>query len=38
MNAFLGELGKKLAERWLTLLVLPGLLYITVITVASMRQ
>jgi hypothetical protein len=35
VNAFLGELGKKLADRWLTLLVLPGLLYITVITVAG---
>jgi hypothetical protein len=35
VNAFLGELGKKLADRWLTLLVLPGLLYVTVITVAG---
>jgi hypothetical protein len=35
VDAFLGELGKKLADRWLTLLVLPGLLYITVITVAG---
>ena len=35
MNAFLSELGKKLADRWLTLLVLPGLLYITVVTVAG---
>lgn len=35
MNAFLGELGKKLAERWLTLLVLPGLLYVAVVAVAG---
>jgi hypothetical protein len=28
VNVFLGELGKKLAERWLTLLVLPGALYL----------
>lgn len=28
MNAFLGQLGQKLAERWLTLLVLPGALYL----------
>lgn len=35
MNAFLGELGKKLAERWLTLLVLPGLLYVAVATAAG---
>ncbi|MET7458238.1 hypothetical protein ABZT03_41710 [Streptomyces sp. NPDC005574] len=35
MNAFLGELGRKLAERWLTLLLLPGALYVTVVTVAS---
>ncbi len=34
MDAFLGELGK-LADRWLTLLVLPGLLYLTVLTVAG---
>ncbi|MGV9918350.1 hypothetical protein ACWDUK_14220 [Streptomyces cellulosae] len=30
MGGLLGELGKKLAERWLTLLVLPGALYLTV--------
>lgn len=30
MNAFLGELGKKLTGRWLTLLVLPGALYLSV--------
>ncbi|MEV4015685.1 hypothetical protein AB0J35_34800 [Nonomuraea angiospora] len=28
MNGFLGEIGKKLAERWVTLLALPGLLYL----------
>lgn len=28
MSAFLGQLGQKLAERWLTLLVLPGVLYL----------
>ncbi|GGW47705.1 hypothetical protein GCM10010503_25760 [Streptomyces lucensis JCM 4490] len=27
MNAFLSELGRKLAERWITLLVLPGALF-----------
>lgn len=30
MGGLLGELGKKLAERWLTLLVLPGALYLAV--------
>jgi hypothetical protein len=34
MGAILGELGKKLAERWLTLLVLPGAFYLAVVTVA----
>lgn len=34
MSGFLGELGKKLAERWLTLLVLPGLLYLAVAAAA----
>ncbi|AZP14898.1 hypothetical protein EJC51_01265 [Streptomyces aquilus] len=28
MSGFLGQLGQKLAERWLTLLVLPGALYL----------
>jgi len=28
VNAFLGQLGQKLAERWLTLLVRPGALYV----------
>ncbi|MEV0913388.1 hypothetical protein AB0I93_03765 [Streptomyces sp. NPDC049967] len=31
MGGLLGELGKKLAERWLTLLVLPGALYLSVV-------
>jgi hypothetical protein len=35
VNAFLGELGVKLVDRWLTLLVLPGLLYVVVATVAT---
>ncbi|MGX9884497.1 hypothetical protein [Streptomyces sp. NPDC002276] len=30
MNTFLAELGKKVAERWLSLLVLPGALYLAV--------
>jgi hypothetical protein len=30
MNAFLAELGKRLAEQWFTLLVLPGLLFVGV--------
>jgi hypothetical protein len=30
VGGLLGELGKKLAERWLTLLVLPGALYLAV--------
>ncbi|MGR4880216.1 hypothetical protein ACIPUC_12365 [Streptomyces sp. LARHCF249] len=35
MNAFLGELGKRFAERWLALLVLPGALFVAAVTVAS---
>ncbi|MEV4746357.1 hypothetical protein ACFQVD_42070 [Streptosporangium amethystogenes subsp. fukuiense] len=35
MTVFLAELGKKLAERWLTLLVLPGLVYLTCAVVAA---
>jgi hypothetical protein len=35
VNAFLGELGRKLAERWVTLLLLPGALYVAVVTAAS---
>ena len=34
MGGFLGELGKKLAERWLSLLVLPGTLYLAVVAAA----
>ncbi|WP_396449003.1 hypothetical protein [Actinomadura sp.] len=34
MGGFLGELSKKLAERWLTLLVLPGALYLAVAAIA----
>lgn len=30
MSGFLAEIGKKLAERWATLLALPGLLYLAV--------
>jgi hypothetical protein len=33
MTAFLGEIGQKLADRWAALLVLPGLLYLTAVTV-----
>jgi len=33
MNGLLGELSKKLAERWLSLLVLPGVLYISIAAV-----
>lgn len=32
MTAFLAELGKKFADKWLTLIVLPGLLYLGVLT------
>jgi len=35
MGGLLGELGKKLAERWLTLLVLPGVLFLAIATVAE---
>ncbi|WP_197319935.1 hypothetical protein [Saccharomonospora sp. NB11] len=34
MNSFLETLAGKLAERWLTLLVLPGALYLVIATVA----
>ncbi|SFT29836.1 hypothetical protein [Streptomyces sp. ok210] len=34
MGGFLSELGKKLAERWLSLLVLPGTLYLAVAATA----
>lgn len=36
MGGFFTELGKKLAERWLSLLVLPGLLYLGALTAASL--
>ncbi|WP_051182001.1 hypothetical protein [Nocardia vinacea] len=35
MTTFLGELSKKLAERWLTLLVLPGLLWCGAVIAAA---
>jgi hypothetical protein len=35
MTVFLAELGKKIAERWVTLLVLPGLLFIAAATTAA---
>lgn len=34
MGGFLTELGKKLAERWLTLLALPGVLYLAILATA----
>ncbi|MFB4284286.1 hypothetical protein ACBJ59_54015 [Nonomuraea sp. MTCD27] len=36
MSDFLGELGKKLAERWVALLALPGLAYVAAAMVAAM--
>ena len=35
MTEFLGEIGRKLAERWVTLLAVPGLLYLGVVTIAA---
>jgi hypothetical protein len=35
VTAFLSALGGKLAERWLALLVLPGLLFLTAVAVAA---
>ena len=35
MTAFLGELSGRLADRWATALVAPGLLYLTVLTLAG---
>jgi hypothetical protein len=35
VGGFLGELGQRLADRWLSLLVLPGALYLAVIAAAS---
>ncbi|MER5626420.1 hypothetical protein ABT061_35860 [Streptosporangium sp. NPDC002544] len=37
MNGFLSEIGKKLAERWVTLLALPGLLYLAAAMVGHTR-
>jgi hypothetical protein len=34
MGGFLGELGKRLADRWLSMLVLPGALYLSVAVAA----
>ncbi len=34
MNAFLAELGKRFAERWMALLVLPGALYAALVVTA----
>lgn len=34
MGGLLGELGKKLADRWLTLLVLPGALFLAAVAAA----
>ncbi|MFZ0162611.1 MAG: hypothetical protein WAL12_03400 [Trebonia sp.] len=34
MTAFLAELGKQVADKWLSLIVLPGLLYLSVLTAA----
>ncbi|MFJ6722560.1 hypothetical protein [Streptomyces sp. NPDC091259] len=36
MNTFLSELGKKLAERWVSLLVLPGVLFTALTATASL--
>ncbi|WP_406230028.1 hypothetical protein [Nocardia sp. NBC_01009] len=35
MNPFLTEVGKKLAEKWVTLLALPGVLFIAVAAIGS---
>jgi hypothetical protein len=35
VSGFLNELGKKIAERWLTLLVLPGLLWVATALLAT---
>jgi hypothetical protein len=35
MGGLLAELGKRIAERWMTLLVLPGALYLGVLTAAQ---
>ena len=35
MTGFLTEIGQKLADRWAAALVIPGLLYLTAVTVAA---
>jgi hypothetical protein len=35
MTGFLAEIGQKLADRWVALLAVPGLLYVAAVTVAS---
>lgn len=35
MSVFLGELGKRFADRWVALLALPGALFVVTVTVAS---
>ena len=35
MTGFLGEIGKKLADRWAALLAVPGLLYLAAVTAAA---
>ena len=35
MSAFLAELGTRLADKWMTLLVLPGLIYLAVLAAAA---
>lgn len=35
MSAFLAELGRRLAERWMSLLVLPGLVYVGTLAAAA---
>jgi hypothetical protein len=35
MTGFLGEIGKKIADRWAALLVIPGLLYLAAVTAAA---
>ena len=35
MTGFLGEIGKKLADRWAALLAIPGLLYLAAVTAAA---
>jgi hypothetical protein len=35
MTGFLGEIGKKLADRWVALLAIPGLLYLGAVIVAA---